>query len=207
MRIYEINAGDKEQLLATSVEKYREIINRDCSDAVSVMRATQKPLYRGFASYPSPAFIGQPRLNRQTYTKNSIVEYFNDQCDSYGFKANRSNSVSCTTSQSVANTFGDLFYLFPVNGFNFLWSTKIDDFGSFFGEQYLKSPEDVNHAYNIDEDESWITTFGYTNENFAAALQSKHEISIAGKYIAIEVDRPVFGQENKITFAQLLGIK
>jgi hypothetical protein len=219
MRIYEINAGEKDDItflkgdpdIDANLQKtnpnlrFKEIIEFHCSDALNAMREAKLPLYRGFNYPPSDAFRGASRNKRKTYTPNSIVDEFNESCAISGFKANRSNSISCTTSSGAANTFGDLFYLFPQNRFNFIWSTKIDDFGSVFGE--FRDPDDLNDAYNIDEDETWVDAFGYTDKNFVAALQSKNEISVNGTYIAIKVETPVFGQENQITLAKYLGIR
>ena len=219
MRIYEINAGDKDDItflkgdpdIDINLQKenpnlrFKEFIEYHCSDALAAMRKTHLPLYRGFRTAPSSAFQGQTREARRTYTSKKMVEAFNEQCAIMGVKTNRTNSISCTTSAIDASHFGDLYYLFPKNGFNFLWSKIIDDFGAFFND--FGDPDQFDMAYNIDEHENWLPALRYSDKDFPSALQSGHEISINGSYVAIEVERPVFGQENILTLAQYLGIK
>lgn len=219
MRIYEINAGEKDDLTflrgdpdidaklqkANPNLRFKELIEYHCSDALSEMRRVGLPLYRGFNSNTTDAFKGRPRENRQTYTSSEVVEAFNEQCRLAHVKTNRTNSISCTANNYDANTFGDLFYLFPMNGFGFLWSSKIEDFGAFFGD--FGTPDDVDIAYNVDEHENWLVAFGYSDKNFGEALKSAHEISISGQYLAFRVETPVFGQEDIITLPQYLGIK
>lgn len=131
-----------------------------------------------------------------------MVELFNEHFYNAGINANRSNSISTTSTAGAANSFGELFYIFPINGFKFSWSPLVFDFGGMFGE-YIDA-EDFLDAYPGEG--SLVDEFSYTDRYFDAALKSGNEINILGKYVAIEVEVPIFGQEN-ITLAHILGIK
>jgi hypothetical protein len=221
MRIYEIAPGkkvgfnpegddlDAMYALASKhnnpILKYAKMIERDCSDALSAMRTTHLPLWRGFNSPLGDIFKGRTRDKRITYTTQAVVETFNEELARAGIEANRSNSMSCTAKAIDANSFGDLYYIFPLNGFNFSWSSKIEDFGSVFG--HYDTAFGVMEAFNLDEDDSWVEAFDYKGYDFMSALRSGHEISINGEYYAFKAETPIFGQENQITLAQYLKIK
>lgn len=219
MRLHEIEAGqkvdktyikpdpdmDKELVASNPNFRFKDIIEVNCSDALSEMRKAQRALYRGFHTSSSDAFHGRSRDNRITYSSEAVVNHFNQACAAAGFKTNRTNSISCTSNPHNAGGFGDLFYLFPLNGFHFLWSKQIDDFGSVFME--AGTPEELDAMYNIDErEETWVDAFQYHTDNFVGALESGHEISIHGEYYAIKVETPIFGKE-VTTLARYLGIR
>jgi hypothetical protein len=49
-----------------------------------------------------------------------------------GFKALRGNSLPTTTDLSFADHWGEIYLIFPINGFNFVWSNQIPDIGGSF---------------------------------------------------------------------------
>jgi hypothetical protein len=210
MRIYEFNEfdselapGEKMDFLSTNAsanDKLILLIEKHCSDALQAMRQAHKPLYRGFRGSHGYAFIGAPRKARRTFTNKGVVDLFNEHFKRSGIKANRSNSISTTSAAGAANTFGDLYYIFPVNGFSFSWSPMVNDFGSIFGGYNL---EEFHNAYPGEG--SLVDEFNYTDRYFDAALKSGNEINILGRYVAVEAERPIFGQEN-ITLTHKLGI-
>jgi hypothetical protein len=207
MRIYEIDPGEKENIYDNSggLERYATVIKRDCSESLSAMQLTGKVLYRGFRSAPSAAFKGASRDNRTPYSRRQFVKEFNSELAEIGIETNRTNSISTSSKSTDASIFGQLYYLFPIDGFKFMWSPRIDDFGDHFMDyDYLSL---AKSSFGIPRNENFAAVLEYTDKDFAKALDSEHEISIHGQYYAIEVEQPVFGKEQGISLPQYLGIK
>lgn len=105
---------------------------------------------------------------------------------------------------------GKLFYIFPLNGFNYTWSTKYKDIGklnvypneseenaldllnrltyvddtnfrSRTGKETSKIPFSINVAKKI------VHNLGFTDQQLSKALDSGHELAITGKYVAINI--------------------
>lgn len=192
MRISEISPGEKidktyirpdpdidQELLKSNPNlRFADIISAKCSEALAEMRRTGECLYRGIQNPSSRAFHGMSRTNRLPMMNNiTFVHEFNAELRKMGIVANRINSISTTINRSIASDFGDaLFYIFPINGFKFMWAEHVNDFGLFFSK------------YNVKPTKQMLEALGFSGSNFAAALQSGNEISIHGEYYAIEED-------------------
>lgn len=193
MRIFEIDPGEKQSLPAApnyseeDIQKFTQLVSVDCSQYISALKIALKPLVRGFNSHSSMAFKGRSRDSRITYTDPEIVKYFNEAFAEAGIIANRTNTISTSTNVGEAGMFGTLYYLFPIDGFKFSWSPKIEDFGSAFGDTRLENLEEV---YPNLMSESPVEYFHYTNGSLPEALHSRHEISIHGEYYAFRMDEP-----------------
>lgn len=90
-----------------------------------------------------------------------------------GLIAKRGNSFFCSGDSERAETYGNIYYVFPVNGFNFSWSlTAVDE---------VLQPGDVTESTF----EEWDQYFQMTDKNLAAAMESKNEIYINGEAYVI----------------------
>ena len=128
MKIYEIEdlePGDKNQL------DTKGIINQlktDCSDSISAMKTAEDFLYRGISTDMSDAFIGRSRENRKPI---DLPQHYQDTIDlsmkAVGMEALRSNSIFCSGALSQAGCYGEIYIIFPVNGFKFSWSPIVKD--------------------------------------------------------------------------------
>lgn len=135
MRLYELEAGQKEFLDQNYVSEVVARIRAECSSALTDMIATEMVLYRGFRSKPEkPLFIGMPRADRKTLDSQSYFNLAYEQIyKAKGFKANRNNSIFTTTNFRTARYFGKVFVVLPKNGFDFTWSIKHRDL--YFNEE------------------------------------------------------------------------
>jgi len=114
--------------LTTLEAKYFSIIDKECSEYVKVIKQAKEILYRGSDTYNTKAYYGKPHEKRKPMdTHDSIQAKFDAILDAVGFKAKRSNSVFCTSDYGQASNYGNVFYIFPKNGFSFTWSTKHGD--------------------------------------------------------------------------------
>jgi len=197
MRLFELKSEPVEIAQAIS------LIKSSCGIALKAFLVTGDFLSRGIDSGPditsitSQIFTARPRTDRQpsglTKMKHKNLDVI---LSKLGFTALRRNSISCTSNPSAAEEFGDIFVIFPFDGFSFTWSKTIDDIGSM---QYYKEDNNGDALFDALDDfepgeisDEFVRKFNakykFTNQNFVAALKSGHEIAINGRYIAIQLD-------------------
>lgn len=110
--------------------------------------------------------------------------------DKFGFKA-RSQSMFCygTGGKSSADQYGNVYMVFPFDGYKFVWSPEVRDLYDEIGN----APQG-GHDFDKDEWHKAISKFmekqNYTDKELYIAAKSKSEImvnctryyAIAGKY-------------------------
>lgn len=68
------------------------------------------------------------RGRRPKDTHETVHDQINAVLDNYGFKARRDNSIFTTSKEKDARSYGqNVSMIFPVDGFDFLWSTVYPD--------------------------------------------------------------------------------
>lgn len=211
MKIYEIEAGEKNAVEDDADEKIIALLTTECSDAISAMKSAGTFLYRGFKSASSTpdAFHGKPREDRRSLHSNPKVQVaFDENMKIYGFATNRSNSIFCTSAKKRTAIYGYPYLIFPKNGFNFLWSPKVYDLFSEpiidgWAETILQSSNKPAAA------QEFVRRFEYTDNDFAAALEKGNEVMISGEYYAFsaknisEAFKNIYG--NKINFETIFS--
>lgn len=114
-------------------------------------------------------------------------EFYNDFFQTKGFVTNRNNCIYASGKSSVASSYGNVYAIFPYDGFHFLWSPKISDmFGSF---------EDGG-MYGDGHETDWDTISAVLNKadyqedsSLQLAIESHNEIMISGSgYVAVNRD-------------------
>lgn len=139
MRLYEIN-----QELPTQQE-YEEMaakIKRRCSHILSVYQKTSRIFYRGFSKKMPMFFSGKPHKNRKTLSSRPELQtVFDLALDQLGARAKRSNSIFVTSNWPDAEGYGDIYIIFPVDGFDFTYSETEADV-------ILKRPKILNEIFN-----------------------------------------------------------
>ena len=160
----EINPGDKLSLdqgtLGRSEQKLADYIQQNCSDIIADLQATGKTLFRGVKSGGNlgNVFVGQSRQDRSPKDTAPRVSTFVDQAlASNGFKALRGNSIFVTTDHNQAEGYGEVFAIFPMNGFNYTYTIQKD----LIIDQY----ELVEYPDNLIEDATkWLAQQNTRNE-------------------------------------------
>ena len=124
------------------VDKLAKTIAKECSQIIPLYRKTKLALLRGMDN-STTAFVGRSWENRKTKdSDHKLQAYFDMYLKSQGFKALRSNSIFTTTDESQANEYGEIYYIYPKNGFAYHWYTEqtdlvIDDPGQVFNTDKL----------------------------------------------------------------------
>ena len=107
--------------------KYFSLIEKECSKFLVEVKKANKFLYRGMDN-DHPVVYGRSHEKRDPKdtserTQKEIDKILSDA----GFKALRSNSIFTTGDYGRAGGYGDVYIIFPRNGYNFTWSTKHKD--------------------------------------------------------------------------------
>jgi hypothetical protein len=189
MKINEIEAtlqpGQKEIVSDQDEHKYIELIQTNCSDAV---RAIQDSgfLYRGVGDNSAPdIFKGRSREDRQSLSgADAQQEMFDKIITNYGFKANRSNSIFCSGDKYQSRSYGELYLIFPINGYNLLWSEKIRDFVHHSDDFYGDAKRALHSNNPKDAMDQLIKYYKIRDDSLAPAILSHKEILINGSYYA-----------------------
>jgi hypothetical protein len=115
----------------TSVNNF---IKTHCSQFLKIVISSKRFLYRGFKEVESEPhsnmFIGYPRADRRPVdSQTSDDAYANaanytDMClKRSGFSALRGNSIFCNSKISEATPWGEVYLIFPINGYTFGYSS------------------------------------------------------------------------------------
>lgn len=218
MRLFEIAPGRKERVStgfslfsSSKYPKYLSLIQRDCTDAIAIMKHQKAFIYRGVNSSPN-AFVSRSRENRRSLTYAYGQSVLDKILVAAGFTAIRSNSIFCSADSSVASTYGNLYFIFPKNGFEYSWSSKFRDSISLthkiedkLGSVKPKVNDDEAFVMSTGQNEQgeslidlldaaqsdpnaakrFCKLAGYTNSHLDLGLESHHEIMIRGEYYAI----------------------
>ena len=110
-------------------EYVAEYIKKHCSDILDLYRSNGRVFYRGTKSpsYDSYAFVSQSRQDRRPKDSGrNTTTYFDNVLSSAGFTALRSNSIFVTSKIGLADDYGDVFMVFPFNGFTYTYTNRKD---------------------------------------------------------------------------------
>lgn len=96
-------------------------IRQHCGEIISVMKSTKKWLLRG-AKRKFHYYEGKPQDARKPKDMLPEVQEMIDRwLTERGFKALRSNSFFVTGDFSQANKYGNVYVIFPRDGFDYTW--------------------------------------------------------------------------------------
>jgi hypothetical protein len=190
MRIYEIEHGEKQQVMpGFSDEDVFNVLRKNCSQAWDAMVKTKKMLFRGIDD-KREIIHAKTRINRTTATMPGPRQQIDAAFIELGFAALRTNSISTISSYGEAGNFGDVYIIVPKDGFAFTWSPVVEDFGTMTGGAYDRDDlPKLMRKYECDTvKELLVDVMRYTNKNLPAAIASGNEVSISGEYYALDAD-------------------
>lgn len=148
MKIDELKHGQKKEFTPSNTKEHSSYSRflADCSESIVAMQEAKKFLYRGLnLAEEYDVFKGRSRKNREAKdTSNKMQKAMDDLYMKAGFKALRSNSIFCSSEYNTAESYGDVYIIFPVNGFSFTWSPKIYDFYNDMMKADIEDPSQLN---------------------------------------------------------------
>jgi len=194
------------------VEVTATMINEKCRQFLSM---TTESLYRGIniggekLSFDSVVVIGIPRSDRQSIEADSSAQFMQniviEEMKKAHLDAHRGNSFFCSSEDHVATNYGEVYYVFPMDGFKFTWNPEVGDFHTdvlknsleFYADMAIeelttREDGDINN-YTADEVEELTYRYAAINyaencqeDNLNEAIYSGVEIMILGKCIFVQ---------------------
>jgi hypothetical protein len=141
------------------------LVQRDCSEFIKEEFALFK-----HSTSTEDYIISSPKTNRRSKDKPSSFRNIDDMLDIYfkeifGWKP-RTEGVFCNPDKDSLIPIGDKYYIFPVDGYKYIWNTKIK---SIYSE--LNKFAQMNYGTNIiklSEDKEMLKDLF---ENFSEELE------------------------------------
>lgn len=127
MKINEIYPGEKRNLQATNFnEIWDKLIIPNCSEILDLYKSTGALFYRGIDNNV-PIFRGYSRNDRRPRDNYIMLsELFEIGLKHLGMTALRTNSIFVINNAKFASSFGKLYIIFPINGFEYTWFRPCD---------------------------------------------------------------------------------
>jgi hypothetical protein len=150
MKSHEILREDDTQ------EENPQLMFTQCSDAINEMQVAGTFLFRGVTRPYRSGRIYSSGIRAETKDTPASIQRMVDQVlDMAGFEAKRSDSVYCSGDFEQAEEYGEVFMIFPLNGYQITWSRKFKDFYSDFA-MHVNDPNaflvQPNESYKIQND-------------------------------------------------------
>lgn len=194
----------------TSIDNIIAKIKKDCS--LYLQEADEQLMYRGFNSNNvfEPMTIIKHFPNRKPVnTTNLAHTLLNDySLEKFGWKI-RSDTLFVSGNYNIASDYAydanNVYVVFPIDKFKFVWSSYVDDFYA-GGENIPEPPVDNIDTY-IPTDEyrkevyEFFDSLHYQADNLSSAIQSQNEIMLnAKKYYVIRICDLYFSVNNIAPF-------
>jgi hypothetical protein len=167
-------------------------IKKDCQPYLTQIDSDilQYPLYRGMGTAEQPALKKKVRLagRKPMDTPDNVHSMLNNSFTQL-FGAPFRDSMFASGSFHVTNDYGNLYLVFPIGDFEFIWSSDVVDLFSEHGD-YLNGISQNTHP-TLDSQvvmTEWVHDLGYQNTDLQKAIQSHHELMIrCSGYYAISI--------------------
>jgi hypothetical protein len=191
-------------------------IDKNCQQFLKEMKKSKKLMFHGFKSdlNPNEIFIGKPRFDREpSDTEKNHQDFLDKALTSNGFKALRSNSIFCSSSVNQTEDYGEVYIIFPLDGFSFTWSTihsdwVIKEHDLFFGNYRILSGGLNDISVNLESKLKDILKEknALKKNNKYSILQNNTDFGIIKKFVTQLIDKfDDFEYENEdFTFDELL---
>lgn len=158
MKIYELfeDAYLAHEASTSDPNEIANILKKQCSTFVSAYRTAHKPIFRGIRELKGKSVhFAQADIRpdrRPIFMPEKQHTLINDAMMELGLKAHRGNSIFCTTSRITAEDWGDIYTIFPVDGWTGTVFQKVK-FGYVFDEIHDKSDSILlKHKVNVSFD-------------------------------------------------------
>ena len=109
-------------------DKVWRMLKTQCSEFLEVLKSPPGlMLLRGIRGENSAVFQGRGWANRRSKDSTPRVSMVFNYClAQLGFEARRDNSTFVTTNKNLAKEFGQIYLIFPKNGFKFTYTAQDD---------------------------------------------------------------------------------
>jgi len=197
LKIGKIKPGGFRKISPKRVNDVIGFIQNNCTDILSTYKQTNKLLYRGtkeFNFLRSPEFFLKKSYDKRI-PKDTIKKY-QDQLDrklkEAGFEALRSNSIFTTGQESTADSYGDKYAIFPIDGFSYTWAEGVEDLTTKYGLTDEHEHGDFKHDLEFSKAKDFIKDYHFRNDDLKQAIKNKVEVYIHGTFVAVKAEHGLF---------------
>lgn len=183
-----------------ALDKLVKTIAKECSQVLPYYRKAKLVLVRGTEG--PTAFVGRSWEKREPKdSSEELQKYYDMILKKAGFKALRSNSIFTTSDMGQADKYGDVYVIFPKNGFAFHWNKHESDL--VLDDRYLIFNYDliddiVRDVYNWYEKK----TGKELNWNYS----DPYEVTDAPEKFIDALKKLKYPKANKITLEKLFDL-
>lgn len=169
-------------------------VRADCQPFLGLLRAGAGPLFRGEDANKRDAFIGEVRRDRIPRNMPRRLHDAGDKWFSETFGVRyRGAGLFCTGNRAQAAQFGMVYMIFPIGGFQFCWSPKVDDLHVWSkATGCVEIDPDTAKTKATITDADFVLRLGaldYREDDLSAATASGHEVMVACRtYHALAMD-------------------
>lgn len=161
----------------------RRIVTRDCSTFVE--QSSALPLYKSLPSSYEDFHRVKVRLQKR---KDGVSDVF-EQAFGHTFSNIRQRAIFASPTLPQANETTEPFYVFPTNGYRFLYSKEVTDSSSEYKnvmETLVSNLGDLTEAKEIVTD---LVKYTYSSVNLSEGMYSGAEVIFYGipYYYAVRV--------------------
>jgi hypothetical protein len=180
-KIQHLKAQDRITYDERAVEDFWLVLKRECSDYLAACSQAQKWLYRGIKNEHRPAFLAKTRENRPPMDSNPLLmKCFDQALKTLGFSARRENSIFAISDRDKSLDFGDVYVIFPRNGFDFTYTNEreiiLDELDQVLSNKHIESGmQAVKQAMTSQPDKWPILTPNATPEILWFTVQRHRE--------------------------------
>ena len=161
-------------------EKY--ILKLSCSQFIE--ESAGDPLFKLLPSSYQNFQRVKARLQKKT---NELTEVYNK---AFNYNNIRQRAIFAYASQPELTENTDIFYIFPVNGYKFLYCNEVSNSNSDYQQVVDKLVEDLNDTVKATEIITDLLKYTYLTENLHGGIMAKAEIILYGipYYYAVRVN-------------------
>jgi hypothetical protein len=198
MRLYEVAASEivlkdipgelsTEQRIAILKKNFKQL-PKQCSEVIQACREGSSLIYRGMKTDNSVLLRSIRNDRRPVEMDPGAAEMLVKAYTAAGIEANRQNSIFATAEIDTAGAWGNVFIVFPLNGYKFSYFTEFKGQYAFYSVQRAAKQALAlrNAKHEIDEQQQiaqvvrYLNQVGLTNENLTYALQQNCELLFTG---------------------------
>lgn len=169
--------------------KIADFIKKNCQPWLAATEHIEPVLYRGVEAAGKirlpQSFIKPTRTDRKPMTTDpNRNDIFNMLIGVVGGKANRNNSIFCTSDASEARMYGPVFVVMPIGNFNYTWSPEWFDWTlSMTRNDAIRLSKGGAPPEGLVNPEYWdpelVHNLIKADEGLEEAIRRKHEIMIS----------------------------
>jgi len=179
-----------EDVSVFEVEQFVNRIKQDCQPFLK--QANGRHMYRGLGNATKPFMGKSVRLTNRKPKDVPII--FHDMINTYftkKFGAPFRNAMFCSSMLTFADYYGNIYSVYPIGDFEFVWSSEVEDLYMELDEidpDYKKEIKQLNNTSKIKATKQILNVIkdSYSNSNLQGALDSGNEIMIrCNSYYAV----------------------